>query len=465
MKPLLSRFTATAPVVDVIAPAVTRILGRELPFRLRAWDGSETGPAGAQVTVVVHSPKALRHLVWAPGELGLARAHVSGDLDIEGDIFQLLGARDLLVDQAGDHFDVRFGPPAIAALVKAAVRLGAIGLPPTPPPEEARPYGLRHTLRRDAEVVSHHYDVSNDFYRLVLGPSWTYSCGYWPTADTTLEQAQASKYELVCRKLGLREGMRLLDVGCGWGGMVIHAAVHHGVSAVGVTISKEQHRKAVERVEQLGLADRVEIRLQDYRHIEDGPFDAVSSIGMFEHVGESKMKEYLADLHALLRPGGRLLNHAISRPEPSRRSAIRPRSFMARYVFPDGALLEVGKVVSAMHDAGFEVRDVQSLREHYARTLRAWVSNLEANWDQAQRLVGPGRARVWRLYMAGSALAFDDHRISVHQVLGVRTPGNGVSGVEATRAGWDVTSPVDLGLPAPPGNGFSGKRTPPATER
>lgn len=453
MKSLLSRYATDAPVARTIEPAITRLLGRGLPFRLRAWDGSETGPASSPVTVVVHSPAALRRLLWSPGELGLARAHVAGDLDIEGDIFALLNARELLVEEVNDHYEIRFTLGSIGALAKAAAQIGAIGLPPPIPVEEARPHGLRHTIRRDAESVSHHYDVGNDFYRIVLGPSWTYSCGYWPTEDTTLEQAQASKYELVCRKLGLREGMRLLDVGCGWGGMVIHAALHHGVSAVGVTVSEEQRAKAVERVAELGLSDRVEIRLQDYRAIHDGPFDAISSIGMFEHVGKERMREYLADLRELLQPGGRLLNHAISRPDPSGRAAIRPRSFIGRYVFPDGALVEVGTVISAMQSLGFEVRDVQSLREHYGRTLRAWVKNLEGRWDEAQRLVGPGRARVWRLYMAGSALGFEQNRIAVHQVLAVRTPAGGRSGMPRNRESLDVPTPVDLGLTPVAGTG------------
>ena len=438
-----------ARVVDTIEPVVRRILGRDLPFRLRAWDGSETGPAEAEVTIVVHSPDALRRMLWAPGELGLARAHVAGELDIEGDIFALLNARDLLADPT-EHYEISFGPLAIAHLAKAARDLRVLGRPLPAPPEEMRIPGRlssmlgrrMHSKARDASSVSYHYDVGNDFYRLVLGPSWTYSCAYWPTPDTTLEQAQAAKYEIVSRKLGLEPGMRLLDVGCGWGGMALHAAQNHGVSVVGVTVSKEQQAKAIERVAEAGLSDRIEIRLQDYRDISDGPFDAISSIGMFEHVGKERMREYLLDLHGLLRPGGRLLNHAISRPEPDSRPAVRDTSFVGRYVFPDAALLEVGTVVSAMQGVGLEVRDVQSLREHYARTLRAWVANLESRWDEAQRLVGPGRARVWRLYMAGSAIGFEQNRINVHQVLGVRVRDNGRSDMPATREGVDVQQPL-----------------------
>ena len=263
---------------------------------------------------------------------------------------------------------------------------------PRPHAEEARLHGLRHVRSRDAKAISHHYDVGNDFYRLVLGPSLTYSCAYWADDDFDLADAQTAKYELISRKLDLRPGMRLLDVGCGWGGMVLHAAQHHGVDAVGVTLSHEQARLARERVHEAGLDDRIEIRVQDYRDVSDGPFDAISSIGMFEHVGVSKAEEYFHDLHGLLAPGARLLNHAISRPTPAGRAAIAPRSFMARYVFPDAELLEVGTVVSAMQRQELEVRDVESLREHYARTLRVWVGNLEHEWERAQQLVGPARA-------------------------------------------------------------------------
>jgi cyclopropane-fatty-acyl-phospholipid synthase len=434
--------SAGRSVAGTIEPLVHDLLGRELPFALRAWDGSEVGPSDPPFTLVVHSPMALRRLLWAPGELGLARAHVAGDLDIDGDVFALLGVRDLMAGP-DEHVEVSFGPRAVLSLFRAARELGALGPPPPPPAEEARVRGRLHSRFRDQVAVSYHYDVGNDFYRMVLGPSWTYSCAYWPTADSTLEQAQTAKYEIICRKLGLRPGMRLLDVGCGWGSMAIHAARQHGVSVVGITLSKEQQAKAQERVAEAGLDDLVEIRLQDYRAVADGPFDAISSIGMFEHVGMQRTREYLVDLRNLLVPGGRLLNHAISRPEPSSKPAVSTRSFIGRYVFPDAALLEVGTVISAMQDEGFEVRDVQSLREHYARTLRAWVANLEAGWDDAQMLAGPGRARVWRLYMAACAIGFEQNRTSVHQVLAVNTPPTGVSGMPATRAGIDVETPLD----------------------
>lgn len=436
--------TATAPPTGTVAatlePLVAAIFHGTVPIRIDMWDGSHLGPDTA-TTIRLHSPMALRRLLWAPGELGLARAYVAGDLQFDGNVFDLLGLRSQLADDHGEAHDIGFTPRMLPELLRAARAVGALGLPPAPPAVEARLSGVRHLRSRDARAVRHHYDVGNEFYRLVLGPSLTYSCAYWADDDFTLDEAQEAKYELICRKLGLEPGMRLLDVGCGWGGMVLHAATHHGVSAVGVTLSLEQAELARRRVAEAGLADRIEIRIQDYRDIHDGPFDAISSIGMFEHVGLPRAEEYFADLYRLLAPGGRLLNHAISRPDPSR-AAIAPRSFMARYVFPDAALVEVGTAVSAMHRQGFEVRDVESLREHYAKTLRVWVRNLENDWEQAQQLVGPDRARVWRLYMAGSALAFEDARIAIHQVLAVRTRADGTSGMPASRRWLDLEHPT-----------------------
>jgi cyclopropane-fatty-acyl-phospholipid synthase len=398
-------------MVTTLGGLLSGLLGDDLPVAVELYDGSRLGPRDAPATIVVRSPDALRRIVGAPGELGFARAYVAGDIDLDGDIYAVLGLRDRLPQ-------VRLTPRQWAA---AARLVGASALRPLPPPpEEARLRGRMHSKARDAAAISHHYDVSNRFYEMVLGPSMTYSCAVWPTADSTLEQAQAAKYELVCRKLDLGPGMRLLDVGCGWGGMALHAAAHHGVRAVGITLSHEQAELAARRVADAGLDDRVEIRCQDYRDVDDGPFDAISSIGMFEHVGRARMLEYLERLRTLLRPEGRLLNHGISRPEPSR-SGFARRSFINRYVFPDGELHEVGTVVTDLHRVGFEVRHLESLREHYALTLRAWVANLEEHWDEAVAEVGPNRARVWRLYLAGSARNFEENRTQVHQVLGVRT--------------------------------------------
>jgi cyclopropane-fatty-acyl-phospholipid synthase len=315
--------------------------------------------------------------------------------------------------------------------------LGLSWSPLPPPPEEARPgRGHRHSQTRDAKAVSHHYDVGNDFYRLFLGPSMTYSCARFIDNGATLEDAQAAKHELVCQKLGLdtQPGARLLDVGCGWGSMAIHAASRHGTKVVGITLSQAQVDMARQRVAEAGLEDQIEIRLQDYRTLHEERFDAISSVGMFEHVGTSQIAAYFKVLWGLLGPGGRLLNHAISTPGGSK---IRSRTFIGRYVFPDGELIDVAEVVLAMQRAGFEVRDVESLREHYTRTLHAWVDNLEANWDAAVARAGLGRSRIWHLYMAASANGFEDGGLAIHQVLGVQRSAEGHSGMPATRRGWD----------------------------
>jgi cyclopropane-fatty-acyl-phospholipid synthase len=397
-----------------VATLVEDILGSDLTIGVRAYDGSTAGPAHGPATLVVRSPDALRRLMTAPGELGFGRAYVAGDLDIEGDIFAALELRDRL---SGSRLERKH-------LVALARLLGVTGLRwVRPPAVEARLNGRLHSKGRDAAAIAHHYDVSNAFYRTVLGPSLTYSCAVWESPDAGLEAAQTAKHELVSRKLGLEPGMRLLDVGCGWGSMLLHAAQHHGVRGVGVTLSRRQAELASKRIAEAGLTDRVEVRVQDYRDVGDGPYDAVSSIGMFEHVGLAQLRVYFDRLYALVTPGGRLLNHGISRPNDDSKARISPRGFVARYVFPDGELHEVGSVVTTLQRSGFEARHMESLREHYALTLRAWVANLETNWEAAVAEVGAPRARVWRLYMAASALGFETNGNQVHQVLAVKPDG------------------------------------------
>jgi cyclopropane-fatty-acyl-phospholipid synthase len=393
------------------------LLGDDLPVRITAYDGTDIGPPDAPATLVIRSADAVRRVVTAPGELGLARAYVAGDLDVEGDIHAALDLHEHLPA-------VRLKPAQVAAMARY---LGPDALRPLPPPpEEARLHGRRHSKERDAAAIAHHYDVSNRFYELVLGPSMTYSCAVFEGPAVALEAAQGAKCELIAQKLHLEHGMRLLDVGCGWGSMLIHAARHHGVRGVGVTLSRRQAELAEKRVADAGVADQVEIRLQDYRDVTDGPYDAISSIGMFEHVGAARLGEYFAKLRGLLRPQGRLLNHGIVHP-PRARSRFARRSFIDRYVFPDGELHDVGMVATAMERQGFEVRHGENLREHYALTLRQWVANLEAHWDEAVAEVGAGRARVWRLYMAASARNFERGRTGLQQLLGVRADG-GTSG-------------------------------------
>ncbi len=427
-----------------LRPLVDSAIGTDLPVRLDCWDGSSIGPRDADVVVRFTTRRALRRLVWAPNELGFARAYVSGDVEIEGDLLDgLTRLNDLADPERGPGVSV--GADTRAAVARAVLRLGALGPPPRPPAEEIRLSGRRHAKARDAEAVTHHYDVGNEFYELVLGSSMVYSCAYFeqaPSDGYTLEDAQRAKLDLVARKLGLTPGMRVLDVGCGWGAFVIHAAREYGVHAVGVTLSEDQATYARESVASLGLSDTVEIRVQDYRDVHDGPYDAIASIGMAEHVGLSQLAEYAERLRDLLAPGGRLLNHAISRrPGPPGDPRGDKTSFIDRYVFPDGELHPLSTMVDTLESAGFEVRDVESLREHYADTLRAWVRNLELNWDRAVALSSAGRARVWRLYMAGSALGFQSNRLGINQVLAVRPAAGGTSGLPRSRREL-------LGLPA-----------------
>ncbi|MFF0008445.1 class I SAM-dependent methyltransferase [Streptomyces tibetensis] len=418
----------------------TQLLGAPLPVRIRAWDGSQAGPPGAP-TLVVRNRRALRRLLWKPGELGLARAWVAGDLDIEGDLYTTLDLLAGLIWERGE--DARtlaqaLRDPEVRAAVRGLVKLAGLPLPPAPPREEARsPRRHLHTKHTDRRAISHHYDVGNDFYEIVLGPSMVYSCAYWPTPDSTLEQAQHDKLELVCRKLGLRPGLRLLDVGCGWGSMAVHAAREHGVRVVGVTLSQEQAAYARKRVADEGLTDMVEIRVQDYRDVRDGPYDAISSIGMAEHVGAERYLEYAADLYDLLKPGGRLLNHQIARRPQRDETTYSIDAFIDSYVFPDGELQPIGATVTQLEGAGFEVRDVEALREHYALTLRQWVARLEADWRRSVQLAGAGRARVWRLYMAACALAFERNRIGVNQVLAVRALESGASDLPLRARTWN----------------------------
>ncbi|MFI7403304.1 class I SAM-dependent methyltransferase [Streptomyces sp. NPDC049541] len=418
---------------------VEQLLGVPLPVRIRAWDGSQAGPPGAPA-LVVRNRRAVRRLLFKPGELGLARAWVAGDLDIEGDLYAALDLMSELVWERGE--DARsllqmVRDPEVRAAARGLVKIAGLPLPPAPPREEVRRARTHlHTKRSDRRAISHHYDVGNDFYEIVLGPSMVYSCAYWPAPDATLEEAQRDKLELICRKLDLTAGQRLLDVGCGWGSLAIHAAREYGVNVVGITLSQEQAAYARKRVADEGLTDRVEIRVQDYRDVPDGPYDAISSVGMAEHVGAERYLEYAEDLYRLLKPGGRLLNHQIARRPQRDESSYSVDAFIDAYVFPDGELAPLGSTVGQLERAGFEVRDVEAIREHYGLTLRRWVANLEADWARAMRLAGPGRARVWRLYMAASALAFERNRIGVNQVLAVRTPEGGESGMPLRARTW-----------------------------
>ena len=407
-----------------IGEAITSLLRDGMPVRFTAYDGSSAGPPDAPIGLELVNERGLSYLLTAPGDLGMARAYVAGDLLLHGahpgDPYE---AMSLLMNH------LRFRRPSASEALRLVRGLGIGNLkPPPPPPEEHLPRwrraveGMRHSRQRDADVIQHHYDVSNRFYELVLGPSMTYTCAVFPTRGASLEEAQAEKYDLVARKLDLQSGQRLLDVGCGWGGMVRHAAKEYGVRALGVTLSRQQAQWAKEAIDRDGLGDLAEVRHLDYRDVMEDGFDAVSSIGLTEHVGVRNYPAYFGFLRDRLRPGGRLLNHSIARPH-NRPETIG--AFLDRYVFPDGELTGVGRIVTEAQNAGLEVQHVENLREHYALTLAGWCHNLEEHWDACVGEVGEGRAKAWGLYMAGSRLAFERNEQQLQQVLAARTDDAG----------------------------------------
>ena len=416
-----------------LAEVFEKVAVPDAPVEFRAYDGSSSGTAGAPVRITVRSPVAVSYLAQAPGSLGLARAYVSGHIDVDGDMYTTL-ARMTPVQQA--HLSMQ-------EKLRLLGQLGGPGLlypRVPPPPQEVRVHrrwlgGRRHSKGRDANAISHHYDVSNTFYEWVLGPSMAYTCACYPHEDATLEEAQDYKHDLVARKLGLQPGMRLLDVGCGWGGMVRHAAREYGVKALGVTLSAQQAAWAQRAIEDAGLSGLAEVRHLDYRDVQEAGFDAISSIGLTEHVGKAQLPAYFSFLHSKLKPGARLLNHCITRPDDGV-SAHNVGGFINRYVFPDGELEGPGYLASRMNDAGFEIRHEENLREHYALTLAGWCANLDAHWDEAVAEVGQGTARVWRLYMAGCRLGFERNVVALHQILGVRLEADGRSGMPL-RPDWD----------------------------
>jgi cyclopropane-fatty-acyl-phospholipid synthase len=404
------------PAVLAQPEPLRRELARALParpFALRFWDGSQLEPtvAGGPV-LTVRSPAAVAHLLRAPGQLGLGRAYAAGELEAD-DLDLVIGLLD------------SFHAPPIdratrARLTLAAVRACGLTRPPRIPAGELRPRGRRHSRERDERAVRHHYDVSNEFFALFLDDSMTYSCALFSRGAGTLEEAQVAKRELVATKLGLREGERILDVGCGWGSFVIHAAREHGVRALGVTLSPAQAELARRRVAEAGLEERVEIRVCDYRDLANlggERFDAIASIGMVEHVGSTRIDEYASVLAGLLEPGGRLLNHGIAR---LRHGDAEAGPFSERYVFPDAAPLHLSRIQLALERAGFETDHVEGLRQDYVDTLSAWIDRLDANREAAERLAGGERLRVWRLYLRAARNGFQTGFTSIYQVLGHR---------------------------------------------
>lgn len=405
-----------------LAEALAPVLGGDLPVRLRAWDGSEAGPSDAPV-VELRSPDAVRRLLWQPGELGAAQAYVTGELDVPHvDGWDLDSALTHAFSVARER-GLTGTRPSLAATVRAlrAVSgIGAVGRPPAAPASQARIRGRLHSRLRDGRSISHHYDLSNEFYSLILEPNMAYSCGYHSSPDQPLEEAQSAKLSLVCRKLGLEPGMRLLDVGCGWGSLSLHAAEHFGAKVTGVTIAAEQKRFIDARIAERGLADRVEIRLQDYRDVpERDAFDAVSSIEMGEHVGQGNYPTYAEVLRRSVRPGGRVLVQQMSRS--GRWPGGGP--FIESFIAPDMHMRPVGETVALLEGSGLEVRDVHAMREHYVHTVSGWLQRFELNVERLTELVGEEVVRVWRLYLVGGAMAFRDGRMGVDQILLVRPDG------------------------------------------
>jgi cyclopropane-fatty-acyl-phospholipid synthase len=394
-----------------------RQAGVALPVRVRAWDGSESGPAGPPV-LVLRSPQALRRILWRPGELGLARAYVSGDLDVEGDLTEGLRRFWDAVRDARTGWGPARLARAASASVLAASRLGVFGPPPEPPACELHHAGRVHSRARDQAVIAGHYDLPAAFFRLVLDPSMAYSSGYWTSSEPgyDLADAQRDKLDLVCRKLGLEPGSTLLDTGCGWGSLTVHAAQQYKAQVTGITLSAEQGGYARARLRGLGLTDRAVISVQDYRDDAGGAYDAIASLEMGEHVGAAGYPAFCAALRARLRPGGRLLIQQMSRGK----NAPGGGPFIESYVAADMHMRPVGETVELLEQAKLEVLGVQSLRPDYVRTIRAWLENLERNFDEVAGLIGEERARAWRLYLAGGALAFEDGRMGVDQILAVR---------------------------------------------
>jgi cyclopropane-fatty-acyl-phospholipid synthase len=408
-----------------LAEAARPFLAGDLPVRLQAWDGSVAGPEDGPL-VVLRSPDALRRLLWHPGELGAAQAYVTGELDVpEQDGWDLDSAltHAFAVGAERGLSGPRLSPRALVDALRAAAGLGVLGRPPAPPASQARLIGRLHSLGRDRSAISHHYDLSNEFYSLILEPQMAYSCGYHATADTPLEEAQRAKLDLVCTKLGLEPGMRMLDVGCGWGSLSLHAAQHFGARVTGVTISAQQKRFIDERIVERGLEDRVEIRLQDYREVpERDHYDAVGSLEMGEHVGEANYPAYVEALRRAVKPGGRVLVQQMSRQ--GRNGGRHPGGgpFIESFIAPDMHMRPVGETVALIEAGGLEVRDVHAMREHYVLTVAGWIERFEANLPRLVELVGEEVVRVWRLYLVGGAMAFRDGRMGVDQVLAVR-PG------------------------------------------
>ncbi|WIG60685.1 MAG: Cyclopropane-fatty-acyl-phospholipid synthase [Ktedonobacterales bacterium] len=432
------------------AVAITRSLLRDLfgppeqrDFAVRLWDGSrETPPERApRYTIALNRPGALRRIFLPPSELALGEAYLDGDFDIEGEIEAAVGLANVVSARLGSPLGYAALIPRLRALPVDDAPAGATAGSAPRGRAALAGFGARHTRRRDAAAIRYHYDVGNDFYALWLDQRMVYSCAYFPTGAEDLDTAQEAKLEHICRKLRLRPGERLLDIGCGWGGLVRYAAERYGVEALGVTLSEPQAALARERIAAAGLTDRCRVEVRDYRDLpRNRPFDKIVSVGMFEHVGRSHLYTYFNTAYHLLRPGGLFLNHGIAEGPAQRGMSLplrllwRPGSFVATYVFPDGELIPPGEALRYAEMVGFETRDVENLREHYTLTLRQWVRRLEAHREEAVRIAGERTYRVWRLYMAGAAQSFATGGNSLIQALFTKLHGDGTIELPPTRA-------------------------------
>jgi cyclopropane-fatty-acyl-phospholipid synthase len=389
------------------------------PFTIELWDGARIPSTRHGPTITLRSPRAIGHLLRAPSELGLGRAYVCGEIDVDD--------LDGIVALLGRWGAPRLGVATRLRLGQAAVLAAGLARPPNPPAAELRPRRRLHTKGRDSEAVRHHYDVSNEFFALFLDQTMTYSCALFEEGTETLEEAQRAKLELICRKLRLEPGIRMLDIGCGWGSLAIHAASEHGAFVRGITLSAPQASLAAERAREAGVGERVEIEVMDYRELRTERFDAIASIGMVEHVGEAQIDQYAAQIARVLAPGGRVLNHGITRLPAEKGGVYKGGDFSNRYVFPDGELLNLSRMQLAFERAGFEALNIENLHTDYAETLRHWTARFEERLDEAKRLAGEERVRVWRLYLRAARNSFETGHNAVYQLLCSRPLAEGAS--------------------------------------
>jgi cyclopropane-fatty-acyl-phospholipid synthase len=438
------RFDSAVTAASRLLALAEDVLNLRLPIRLRAWDGSEAGPVDGPV-VVIRDRAAIRHVLWQPGELGIARAYVQGHLDIEGDLSDGLRAMWAAVREARDA-DPDAGRPRVRAKHVAralglAARYRLVGRRPAIPLAEAVLTGDLHSRERDRAAISHHYDLSNEFYELILDPNMAYSSGYHRESGWSLEEAQTAKLDLICRKLGLEPGMHLVDIGCGWGSLTLHAATHYGVRVTGVTLSSEQRDFVHKRAAAAGVGDRVNVSLRHFRDLSgagvgDGEVDAVASVEMGEHVGDAEYEVFTSAIHRYLRPGGRVMIQQMSRSNGAKGDRPGGGPFIETYIAPDMHMKPLHRTLELIAGAGLEIRDVQAMREHYPQTVAGWADNLERNWDTAVALVGEEMARVWRLYLAGGSLAFEENRMGVDQIVAVKPSPAGVSDMPSSPLAW-----------------------------